>query len=50
MTAPHDTNPMFPPSRAKELFILVGNLERLSEGGYTKQLVEYIKEWGQIRR
>jgi hypothetical protein len=36
-------------SRAKELFILVGNLERLKEAGYTKELVEYIEEWGEIR-
>ncbi|WP_234300806.1 AAA domain-containing protein [Sphaerospermopsis aphanizomenoides] len=36
-------------SRARELFILVGNLERLSEGGYTKQLVEYIQQFGEIR-
>ncbi len=31
-------------SRARELFILVGNLRRISEGGYTRELVEYIKE------
>ncbi|MBD2415586.1 DNA helicase [Nostoc calcicola FACHB-389] len=36
-------------SRARELFILVGNLARISEGGHTKELVEYIKEFGEIR-
>ncbi|MHC5761847.1 DEAD/DEAH box helicase [Nostoc sp.] len=36
-------------SRARELFILVGNLARISEGGYTKELVEYIKKLGEIR-
>jgi len=36
-------------SRARELFILVGNLGRISEGGHTKELVEYIKEFGEIR-
>lgn len=36
-------------SRAQELFILVGNLERLKQRGYTKKLVEYIEEWGEIR-
>jgi AAA domain len=36
-------------SRARELFILVGNLARISEGGYTKDLVEYIKEFGEMR-
>jgi hypothetical protein len=36
-------------SRAQELFILVGNLERISEGGHTKELVEYIKESGEMR-
>lgn len=37
-------------SRAKELFILVGNLQRLKQGGgYTKQLVEYIETHGEIR-
>jgi len=36
-------------SRAKELFILVGNLYRLEEGGsYTRQLVEHIRENGDI--
>jgi AAA domain len=36
-------------SRARELFILVGNLGRISEGGYTRELVEYIKEFGEMR-
>jgi superfamily I DNA and/or RNA helicase len=36
-------------SRARELFILVGNLERLKSEGYTKQLVDYIEEFGEIR-
>ena len=36
-------------SRAKELFILVGNLDRLLDGYYTKQLVEYIEQFGEIR-
>lgn len=36
-------------SRAKELFILVGNLERLQEGGYTRLLVEHIQQYGDIR-
>ncbi|MBD2616306.1 DNA helicase [Nostoc punctiforme FACHB-252] len=36
-------------SRARELFILVGDLERISEGGYTRELVEYIKEFGEMR-
>ncbi|MBE9209749.1 DNA helicase [Nostoc sp. LEGE 06077] len=36
-------------SRARELFILVGNLGRISEGGHTKELVEYIKEFGETR-
>lgn len=36
-------------SRARELFILVGNLGRISEGGYTRDLVEYIKEFGETR-
>lgn len=36
-------------SRAKELFILVGNLHRLEEAGvYTRQLVEHIREQGVI--
>jgi len=35
-------------SRARELFILVGNLNKLSEGGYTKQLVEHIEQFGEI--
>ncbi|MEH2170650.1 MAG: hypothetical protein V7K41_29170 [Nostoc sp.] len=33
-------------SRARELFILVGNLGRISEGGHTRELVKYIKEFG----
>ena len=37
-------------SRARKLFILVGNLARISEGGHTKELVEYIKEFGEIRQ
>ncbi|MBW4565669.1 MAG: DNA helicase [Mojavia pulchra JT2-VF2] len=36
-------------SRARELFILVGNLGRISEGGYTRELVEYIKQFGEMR-
>ena len=36
-------------SRAQELFILVGNLERLKEGGYTRLLVEHIQQYGEIR-
>lgn len=37
-------------SRARELLIVVGNLERLKAGGsYTKQVVEYIEEFGEIR-
>lgn len=36
-------------SRAKELFILVGNLERLKTEGYTQQLVDYIEQFGTIR-
>lgn len=36
-------------SRAQELFILVGNLERLQAGGYTQMLVEYIKQRGEVR-
>lgn len=36
-------------SRARELFILVGNLARISEGGHTKELVEYIREFGEMR-
>lgn len=36
-------------SRARELFILVGNLERLQAGGYTQMLVEYIKQRGEVR-
>ncbi|MGB3491942.1 MAG: AAA domain-containing protein [Elainellaceae cyanobacterium] len=38
-------------SRAKELFILVGNLHRLEEersGIYTRQLVEHIREYGLV--
>ncbi|HLO47949.1 MAG TPA: C-terminal helicase domain-containing protein, partial [Kamptonema sp.] len=37
-------------SRARELFILVGNLERLKKEGYTKQLVEYIEQFGEVRK
>ncbi|WP_414624614.1 AAA domain-containing protein [Calothrix sp. CCY 0018] len=37
-------------SRAKELFILVGNLERLEQaGGYSKMLVEHINQHGELR-
>lgn len=36
-------------SRARELFILVGNLGRISEGGHTKELLEYIKEFDDMR-
>jgi hypothetical protein len=36
-------------SRAEELFILVGNLYRLEKAqGYTRQLVEHIREHGEI--
>ncbi|WP_341525879.1 AAA domain-containing protein [Nostoc sp. UHCC 0302] len=35
-------------SRAKELFILVGNLHRLEKGKLTRQLVEHIREYGDI--
>ncbi|BAY28969.1 superfamily I DNA and RNA helicases and helicase subunits-like protein [Nostoc carneum NIES-2107] len=35
-------------SRAKELFILVGNLYRLEKGSLTRQLVEHIRENGLI--
>ena len=36
-------------SRARELFILVGNLELLRAGEYSKLLVEYIEQFGEIR-
>ena len=36
-------------SRARELFILVGNLERLRAGEYSKLLVEYIEQFGEMR-
>lgn len=37
-------------SRAKELFILVGNLTQLERaGGETQRLVEHIRQWGDIR-
>ncbi|MBG1270802.1 DEAD/DEAH box helicase [Nostoc sp. WHI] len=36
-------------SRARELFILVGNLGRISSGGHTGELVEYIREFGETR-
>jgi hypothetical protein len=36
-------------SRARKLFILVGNLVRIYEGGHTRELVEYIKEFGEMR-
>ncbi len=35
-------------SRAKELFILVGNIHRLEKGNLTRQLVEHIREHGII--
>ncbi len=35
-------------SRAKEVFILVGNLYRLEKGSLTRQLVEHIREHGVI--
>lgn len=35
-------------SRAKELFILVGNLYRLEKGNLTRQLVEHIRENGDV--
>ena len=35
-------------SRTQELFILVGNLDVLLTEGYTKQLVEYIEQFGEI--
>ncbi len=35
-------------SRAKELFILVGNLYRLEKGNLTRQLVEHIREHGDV--
>ncbi len=36
-------------SRARELFILVGNLDLLSSsGGYTRMLVEHIQQSGEI--
>jgi AAA domain len=38
-------------SRAKELFILVGNLELLQQsGGYTRMLVEHIQKSGEIKQ
>lgn len=37
-------------SRAKELFVLVGNLRELElAGGETKRLVEHIRQYGEIR-
>jgi hypothetical protein len=36
-------------SRARELFILVGSLGQISSGGHTRELVEYIKEFGKMR-
>jgi AAA domain len=35
-------------SRAKELFILVGNLYKLEKGNLTRQLVEHIREHGVV--
>ena len=38
-------------SRARELFILVGNLELLKQsGGYMRMLVEHIQRFGEIRQ
>ncbi len=38
-------------SRAQKLFILVGNLERLKmAGGYTRQLVDHIQQYGESRQ
>ncbi len=38
-------------SRAQKLFILVGNLERLKmAGGYTRQLVDHIQQYGELRQ
>lgn len=37
-------------SRARELFVLVGNLRELElAGGETKRLVEHIRQHGEIR-
>lgn len=36
-------------SRARELFILVENLARIYEVGHTKDLVEYMNEFGEMR-
>jgi superfamily I DNA and/or RNA helicase len=37
-------------SRARELLILVGNLERLRQaGGYIGELVEHIQQYGEVR-
>lgn len=36
-------------SRARELFILVGNLKLLREGEYSKLLIEYIEQFGEVR-
>jgi superfamily I DNA and/or RNA helicase len=34
--------------RAMELVVVVGNLKHLAQGGYTKQLVDYIEKHGEI--
>lgn len=36
-------------SRARELCIVVGNLDHLGQARYSKQLVDYIKQFGEIR-
>lgn len=36
-------------SRARELLILVGNLDHLGQSLYTKRLVDYIKQFGETR-
>ena len=36
-------------SRARELFVLVGNLELLKAGEYSKLLIEYIEQFGEVR-
>ncbi|GFE71728.1 ATP-binding protein [Chroococcus sp. FPU101] len=36
-------------SRARELLILVGNLDHLGQSLHTKRLVDYIKQFGEIR-
>jgi hypothetical protein len=36
-------------SRAQELLIVVGDLKRLKEGGYSRMLIEHIEQYGEIR-